>query len=335
MKFYLPSLFLLSTSWCTLCRAQDVPIQVPSLGTNAQEAVKQHDGEVLIIRIRAGDFVEADSNQELESIQNTLAGISVRQPSVKEAKEIWGRNASIMEVTKSLTRDHYLISLRDSRNVVFLQSITPIPIPAATLKALQDSLTRQKVFVALLNAADAKTGEERLAILINIMQSMGASSFKFVYPELAAEVSSSASPSAKAARDQLATAGRDKDREAKVNRLHFDLSMEFRKLPHGTPLEQRVALVDAFIVEKALDPEMKQLMIMRKYLLWSNAGKFDKALAALDEAYLTAPASELAGRIPLFREVVRKNLKEAASAPDPTHEPEESVEPSRNSEAKR
>ncbi len=276
-------------------------------------------GTVRVARTKGGTLMEPDATVERVTLEEAFPGIHVKLLSIEEASRTWGGSKSLLDATKSLTGEHYLLGLEDSMGKLFYETVCPRPIPPSVKKTVREGLIRQAGIVAQLEEAAKKSNLDRHRILVSVMNAVGVRTFRTLYPELAAELSRTDDDALKSAREQLAVDDKARERNEKVNRLHFDLSMELRRLPPDSTIEQRAARVDEFIKERSLVDDMKQVMIMRKYLIRLQAGHYTHALDALEEAFQCSPNSELAGRIPAFRETVHAKIQQSAtqSAADP------------------
>ena len=268
---------------------------------------------VLIARLNHGVFADSGSGTE-ESLKKALPSVPFRLLSAAEAQVEWTGDKSFLDMSKGLSGEHFVIALKDSRGKKVYQAVSPATVGESTRKGVQEAITRQAEVEILLKAAGGRTGEERVIQLGKIVSVMGTEAFIATYPALAAEITRSDVASVKAVRDQLSKAMSSQERTERVNRLHFDLSMVLRSLPQGADIQLRIAAIDKFIVDRSLNPEMKQIMVMRKYLLWSGAGRYQEALNALNEALAVSPDSELAARIPAFQTAIQGRLAATAEA---------------------
>lgn len=265
--------------------------------------------QLLVAKMHQGEFVASTDPGEEANLKSSFPALSSRFVPPSEATGLWGGKNSFLEMTKGSKEDHYAIGLKDERGKMFLELVSPAIIADPTKKRIREAIIRQEQVVRLLKSADTEAGDDRLKRLSEVVAVLGANQFASTYPELTAEITKSSAPFLKELREKLSASVTGHDREQIINRLHLDLSAAMRALPATDSLESRVAFVDKFIKERNLEPELKQIMTMRKYLVWSGSGHFKEALATLDEALEIAPHSALAGRIPGFKATVKARLE--------------------------
>jgi hypothetical protein len=258
---------------------------------------------------------------EKEEIGRQLNIESINFQAVEEGAGLLEANPELRQVCDNLTGGHLLLTVLDSRKKIRYQTIAVEQLTDAAKRAIKEALRRQGEVEVLELQIDAAEGAKRIELIVKLIGVATPMEFALHYPKLLSEISSHTGEATEAVRQSLKEVQQLDERANKANRLHFELSMVLRALPAGAGDAERIVAIDNFITQKNLEPEMKQLMVMRKYLVWSGAKQYDKALAALEEARLVLPGSDLAGRIPGFVESVRKRMSqqpaETKEAPAP------------------
>lgn len=295
---------LIATLTAPLLLAEPEPTQP---ATAAQVTPKV---EILIAQLEKGTFVDITDT----GIADRLKGLAVQKVtclSAIEAGKEWNGGLSLLEAAKSLKDPHLLLSLKEEHGIHFHQVLSPLEIGDGILKGISDALNRHAQVVRLVVSASSKQGEERLLEFAKVEALLGAEEFRNTYPAFTQELLESKAGALQPVRDDLAeNSGHNKVREnsEKANRLHFDLSMILRALPPGATLDQQIEKVDQFIKDRNLEPEMRQVITMRKYLIYSGLGKYEDALKVLEEARELAPETALAGRIQGFKDGVKTRM---------------------------
>lgn len=286
------------------------------------EPAPQTNSQLLVAKIHQGEFVSCTDPTEESQLKASFPFTAPRFVSPPEANGLWGGKNSFLEMSKGSKEDHYAMGLKDERGKIFMELVSPTTIAEPTKKRIREAIVRQEQVVRLLKSADTETGDDRLKRLSEVVGLLGASQFASTYPDLTAEITKSDAPFLRDLREKLSTSVVGRDRQQIINRLHLDLSAALRVLPATDSLESRVAFIDKFIKERNLEPELKQIMTMRKYLIWSGSSHFKEALATLDEALEIAPHSALAGRIPGFKTAVKAKMENSnREKPDVPKEP--------------
>ena len=266
--------------------------------------------EILIARLEKGTFADIPDT----GIADRLKGLAVQKItclSAVEAGKEWKGGLPLLEAAKNLIEPHLLLSLKDDHDLHFHQVLSPVEIGEGVLKGISDALNRHSQVVGLVVSASSKQGEERLLELAKIEALLGAEEFLGMYPAFTKELLESKGGALQSVRDDLAVnSAHNKVREnsEKANRLHFDLSMIMRALPPGATLNQQIEKIDQFIKDRNLEPEMRQVISMRKYLIYSGRGMYEEALKVLEVAREMAPETALAGRIQGFKDGVKARM---------------------------
>jgi hypothetical protein len=268
--------------------------------------------KLTIARLKDGRVAECSLEEKIR-IQSDLKLKEVKFQSIDEGLQAIAESRELKQVSASLTGEHLLLTIIDSKGKIRYQTIAVQQLTESAKRAIQEAFRKQEEVITLEQQIGATQGIKRTELIIKLVGCVSEKNFVQYYPELLTELMASTEKIAGAVKESLNQIQTQEGRNSLANKLHFDLSMALRALPAGSGDVERIIIIDKFIADSKLEPEMKQLMVMRKYIVWSSAKNYTKALEALEEARLVQPESELAGRIPGFVENVRKRMTQAGA----------------------